>query len=79
MDVEDEMTTLVGDHAACRAAACWLRHHFQIPDNEAIFELYEQYFNCCLQGYDPSDVWHVPDLVVFDSPQDLAMFLLRWA
>ena len=79
MVAEPEIMTLNGDHPACHASASWLRDHFQIPDNETIFDLYQEYFNCELQGFNPNDPWYVPDLVIFDSETDLTMFLLRWA
>jgi hypothetical protein len=77
--VLDGDVTLPGDHPASHAAARWIRDHFRIPDHEMIFDLYEQYFNCCLQDHDPKEPWSAPGLIVFDSPQDLAMFLLKWS
>lgn len=69
---------LAGDHPSTSRAAAWVREHFLVPDNETVVEVFEQVFRCKLVIEDPRDPWMMPDHILFDTEQDLTMFLLKW-
>ena len=70
---------LAGDHPSTSRAAAWVREHFLVPDNETVVEMFEQAFKCQLVMENRQDPWMVPDHILFDTEQDLTMFLLRWS
>lgn len=70
---------LAGDHPSTSRAAAWVREHFLVPDDETVVEMFEQVFHCQLVIGDRRDPWMQPDHILFDTEQDLTMFLLRWS
>ena len=80
MDVKvDVRNILPGDHTALENAARWLREHLNVPENETIFEQFEENFNCRIDVSDRKDYWMQPNFVVFENSQGLTAFLLKWS
>jgi hypothetical protein len=80
MDVKvDIRNILPGNHLALENAAIWLREHFNVPENETIFERFEENFNCRIDVDDRRDYWMQPNFVVFENTKELTAFLLKWA
>ena len=70
---------LAGDHDALNSAASWLRKHSRIPPNLPIFDEFEDQFRCKLVVQNRLDPWYTPDWAIFETEEDLSLFLLRWA
>lgn len=80
MDVEVDITNVLpGQHRALENAAIWIREHFNIPEDETIFEKFEENFNCQIEVDDRNDYWMQPNKVVFKNNKDLIAFLLKWS
>ena len=80
MDVKVVINNVLpGDHHAADNAAVWLREHLSIPMQLALFDEFEQYFNCRVDVDDRRDSWMEPNKVIFENSADLTAFLLRWS
>ena len=71
--------TIAGSHDALSSAAIWLREHSQIPPEKPIFDEFEDQFRCRLVVQNRLDPWYTPDWAIFDTEEDLSLFLLRWS
>jgi len=73
------MITISGDSAAANNAAIWLRAHYNIPQEQVLFDEFEREFHCRINCDNRIDPWYQPDTIEFDDAKWYTMFVLRWA
>ena len=71
---------IVEHFAMTSDAGAWVRAKYQIPPEYVINEEFEREFNCKLELEPGSekDSWAAPVKIVFNTPEDMTLFLLRW-
>lgn len=80
MDVKVDLTHILpGEHPATDNAARWLRGYFNIPSDRALFDKFEEYFDCRVDVDDRRDYFMQPNKIIFETSADLTAFLLRWS
>lgn len=72
----------IGEHFAITSdAGAWVRAKYQVPPECTIHEEFEREFNCTLEMEPGSetDSWAAPVKIVFNTPEYMTLFLLRWS
>jgi|DEB19_MinimDraft_2_1074335.scaffolds.fasta_scaffold82494_3 hypothetical protein len=73
------MITISGDSAAANNAAIWLRAHYNIPENQVLFDEFEREFKCRIICDVRDDPWYQPDSIEFNDEKCYTIFVLRWS